>query len=272
MKESVTEYKKKGFDNKIQRFCKAVKEMPEEATWVAVFSNKVAKPDLNFLFNNLNKKGRFLNSIHFYYNCKDNDIQIHAKEIETKIQELMNREFLKRFIKDLSNYNAFYRGVKSKKTQLIIDFILICLQVDILISGISMPSAWQVYLGVVNIFACAYLVYILVVSESLATIVLGSIALGVWTIFRFLNAYTYFDDNHKVLSSSQAAAVGEFFKLIGDIQEYLDKYDLPTQGISSGEVSNQNSVTNLKSNDEIDNNIELKETIHIKKQYFKDDK
>ena len=210
--------------------------MPIHVNWLIVSKNEYCMEvdipnNTKDLFNRLNETKHFINDTKLYDMCCSAQMGLLVENM-AKTTEMTNREFLLKFIDDLSSKNKAYRA-KSKRL-FVIHLILILLLVYPFVAAKGNGSKVPCFVGVLNILACAGLVCSLVFNLSLAVLIPSAIILGCETISLLANTVILQVHIYKV-RQEKGTDIDDFFNLVGEINQYLDTHDLPPKEISSGE-------------------------------------
>ena len=183
----------------------------------------------------------------------------------SKFKEMTNREFLKLFIKDLANKAKWYRP-DSPKWKDILYFVGIFLGTHWFFYNSNECPRLNCFLGALNI--CAYAGLVCYFVFNLSTVLIPSvIVLG---LLLFVNLILVFVYRKSLYDGREAYGenVKQFFDLVGEINQYLDTFDLPQEKISSGkrEISKEPSIdekiqdANTKKDDKEESDIKTEKS------------
>ena len=184
---------------------------------------------------------------------------------QSKFKEMTNREFLKLFIKDLANKAEWYRP-DIPKWKYILYFVGIFLGTHWFFYNSNEYPRLNCFFGALNIFAYAGLICYLVFNLSLAVLIPSVIVLG---LLLFVNLISVFDYRKSLYDEREEYGenVKQFFDLVGEINQYLDTFDLPQEKISSGEkIPRESSIdekiqdANTKKDDKEGSDIKTKKS------------
>ena len=184
---------------------------------------------------------------------------------QSKFKEMTTREFLKLFIKDLANKAEWYRP-DIPKWKYILYFVGIFLGTHWFFYNSNEYPRLNCFFGALNIFAYAGLICYLVFNLSLAVLIPSVIVLG---LLLFVNLISVFDYRKSLYDEREEYGenVKQFFDLVGEINQYLDTFDLPQEKISSGEkIPRESSIdekiqdANTKKDDKEGSDIKTKKS------------
>ena len=277
--------------NKIDKFSgilKKMKGMTIFPKWVVTGGERLELVNGLNLYVDLNQKNKFTDDERVYsdvrsYNSRfvfnfltNYKIINNPPSVDkhlSKFKEMTNREFSKLFIKDLANKAEWYRpDIPKWKYILYFEWKYILYFV-----GIFLGTHWFFYnsneyprlncfFGALNIFAYAGLICYLVFNLSLAVLIPSVIVLGLLLFVNLISVFVY----RKSLYNGRGEYgknVKQFFDLVGEINQYLDTFDLPQEKISSGEkIPRESSIdekiqdANTKKDDKEGSDIKTKKS------------
>ena len=269
--------------NKIDKFKGILKKMEKMTIfpkWVMTVEERLKLVKCLNLYVDLNQKNKFTDDKRVYsdvmsYNFRcawgflaNYKIRNNPPSVDkhlSKFKEMTNREFLKLFIKDLANKAEWYRP-DIPKWKDILYFVGIFLGTHWFFYNSNECPRLNCFLGALNI--CAYAGLVCYFVFNLSTVLIPSvIVLG---LLLFVNLILVFVYRKSLYDGREAYGenVKQFFDLVGEINQYLDTFDLPQEKISSGkrEISKEPSIdekiqdANTKKDDKEGSDIKTKKS------------
>ena len=205
------------------------------------------------LYANLNEKNKFTNDKRVYDEVKSYSeymkilFGLPVRKLPnvdkhcSKFKEMTNREFLKRFIKDLANKAKWYRP-DSPKWKDILYFVGIFLGTHWFFYNSNEYPRLNCFLGALNI--CAYAGLVCYFVFNLSTVLIPSV--GVLQLLLLVNIIQVDTCCRGLLDrrTIYGEDVKQFFNLLDEINKYLEEFDLPPKTISLSieEISEQPSM------------------------------
>ena len=241
-------------ESKIETFCSVLMKMPLFPKFVIVSEEKkleLVKSDIiSDLFSDLEKKNKFTGDQDVCYETQIADTlenPLSFDEYQSKFEEMTNREFLKKFIKQMINSNESFSAMPKWKriSSIFLAFVVAMSGIIDFIGGILARSKLMCFSGILIMCAWAGLICSLVFHLSLALLIPSAIILGLATIFVLANIVMSQMTIYNV-RQEKGTDIDGFFNLVDKINQYLDTHDLPPEKISSGEEIPRESLIKEK--------------------------
>ncbi len=255
--------------SKIDKFCSVLMKMPFPSAWTMVSEEEnlklVESEIIRNLFSDLEKKNKFTDDQDVYDKtgiyCKALEINqrpnnafgkatfivLTGKTVEdvikdqpsfnkyqSKFKEMTNREFLKKFIKQKIDLNKLFRAMPKWKRICLafLGFVPTVSGIVWLLYGISAGSKLTCFIGILVMCAWAGLICSLVFHLSLAVLIPSAIILGIAVIASLISTILSYVSVYPI-RQKYGTDIDDFFNLVGEINQYLDTFDLTQKKISS---------------------------------------